>query len=137
MVVEELRARPDVPVDDTWDLSAIYPTREAWEAAIDQTRASLGVLGSALDSVLGPLGLTTALADLGDLDVEAALDTLTSSLGVDMGHEEAGLLLQGGKVKAARFMTIAPSALPAVDSDYRGPVTDYLGVGPKIVRLVR
>ena len=107
------------------------------QSAIDQTRASLGVLGSALDSVLGPLGLTTALADLGDLDVEAALDTLTSSLGVDMGHEEAGLLLQGGKVKATRFMTIAPSALPAVDSDYQGPVTDYLGVGPKIVRLVR
>ena len=52
MVVEELRARLDVPADDTWDLSAIYPNRDAWEAAIDETRADLPAL-TALQGTLG------------------------------------------------------------------------------------
>jgi hypothetical protein len=41
------------------------------------------------------------------------------------------------KVRAARIMTIAPDALPAVPQDYDGPTTDYLGAGPKIIRLVK
>lgn len=41
------------------------------------------------------------------------------------------------RVRAARIMTIAPGALPAVAQDYNGPTTDYLGVGPKIIRLTR
>jgi hypothetical protein len=41
------------------------------------------------------------------------------------------------KVRAARIMTIAPGALPAVPQDYAGPTTDYLGTGPKIIRLVK
>ena len=40
-------------------------------------------------------------------------------------------------LRALRFMTIEPSALPAVPADYAGPMSDYVGVGPKIVRLVR
>jgi oligoendopeptidase F len=52
MVVEELRGRADVPVDDTWDLTAIYPTREDWEAAIDEVRADLPGL-AALQGTLG------------------------------------------------------------------------------------
>ena len=107
------------------------------QAAIDDVRTSLGVLGSALDAVLQPLGLSTALSDLGDGDVNGALSALSNGLGMDMGQEKAGLLIQGGEVKAARFLTIAPAALPAVSTSYDGPTTDYLGVGPKIVRLVR
>jgi len=107
------------------------------QGAIDEVRASLGLLGSALDAVLGPLGLSSALTDLGEGDVNGALDGLSSALDMDLGHETAGLLIQDDRVKAARFMTIAPDALPAVDTTYQGPVTDYLGVGPKIVRLVR
>jgi oligoendopeptidase F len=41
MLTMELRARTDVPVDDTWDLTAIYPTVEEWERAIDSVRADL------------------------------------------------------------------------------------------------
>lgn len=41
------------------------------------------------------------------------------------------------RVRAARIMTIAPGALPAPAQDYSGPTTDYLGVGPKIVRLTQ
>lgn len=70
MVVEELRARPDVPVDDTWDLSAIYRTREAWEAAIDETRADLprltalqGTLGDGPDKLLHGLRLEDSIGE--------------------------------------------------------------------------
>lgn len=62
MVVEELRARSEIAVDDTWDLSSIYPNREAWEAAIDETRAELPKL-SALQGTLseGPARLLEGL----------------------------------------------------------------------------
>jgi oligoendopeptidase F len=52
MVVEELRSRSDVAVEDTWDLSAIYPTREAWEQALESTRAELPKL-TAMQGKLG------------------------------------------------------------------------------------
>ena len=113
------------------------PAEEAAGARSTRRAPASACSGPRSTACSGRWASTSALADLGNLDVDAALDALTSSLGLDLGHEEAGLLLQGGKVKATRFMTIAPSALPAVDSDYQGPVTDYLGVGPKIVRLVR
>ena len=41
------------------------------------------------------------------------------------------------RVRAARLMTIAPGALPAVARNYSGPTAPYLGVGPKIIRLTR
>jgi hypothetical protein len=43
----------------------------------------------------------------------------------------------GDTLRALRFMTIEPSALPAPPDNYDGPMTDYLGSGPKVVRLVR
>lgn len=46
MVATELRSRADVPVEDTWDLSAIYRTREDWEAAIAQVRDDLPKLAA-------------------------------------------------------------------------------------------
>lgn len=41
MAVDELRARADVPVDDTWDLTAIFPNEAAWEAEVEAIRAEL------------------------------------------------------------------------------------------------
>jgi hypothetical protein len=53
--------------------------------------------------------------------------------------DDHGLLLDssGTTLRALRFMTIEPSALPAVTPDYKGPISDYLGTGPKVIRLVR
>jgi hypothetical protein len=53
--------------------------------------------------------------------------------------DDHGLLLDsaGTTLRAMRFMTIEPSALPAIPDDYDGPITDYTGSGPKVVRLVR
>jgi len=44
---------------------------------------------------------------------------------------------RSAKVRAARIMTLAPGALPAVPRNYSGPTTAYLGVGPKIIRLIK
>lgn len=59
-------------------------------------------------------------------------------LGID-ATDDHGLVMSsdGNTLRALRFMTIEPTALPAVMEGYAGPVTDYLGVGPKIIRLVR
>lgn len=51
--------------------------------------------------------------------------------------EAHGLVVQGGEVVAAKFMTIEPSALPEVPDDYTGPTSEYLGIGPKVIRLVQ
>lgn len=42
-----------------------------------------------------------------------------------------------GRVRAARIMTLTPGSLPAPSTSYNGPTTDYLGVGPKIIRLTK
>ncbi len=64
--------------------------------------------------------------------VDAAMRALLQG-----GTDRNGLVMKGDEVAAARFLTIEPAALPAVPADYDGPVSDYFGVGPKLVRLVR
>ena len=111
--------------------------QHALTQAIEAVRASLGYLSGGLDTVLSALGIQTVLDELGQGNVSEALEQLSSSLNVDMGTEKAGLVIANGQVKAARFMPIAPDALPPLTDGYDGPLTDYVGVGPKIVRLVR
>ena len=59
-------------------------------------------------------------------------------LGIEPGDDH-GLLLDssGTTLRALRFMTIEPSALPAAGPDYQGPVSEYVGTGPRVIRLVR
>lgn len=80
-----------------------------------------------------PIGIEAVdlVADLVDNWVKALL-------GIDPAIDH-GLLLdaEGTTLRALRFMTIEPTALPAVPEDYDGFITDYLGSGPKVVRLVR
>lgn len=104
--------------------------------------------GFALTQVLNRIsaasGLTSCLLSAGtcrlvqvarqtEAELNAVLSSLTTST-VTTG----GLVIDTAakQVRAARFMTVSPGALPAPPRDYRGPVTAYLGVGPKIVRLV-
>ena len=111
--------------------------QEGIDDAVAEVTASLGPLGSIVSTYLSGIGITTALTQLQSDNIDAGLQTLSTGLGVDMGREQAGLVVQGGKLKAARFMTIAPDALPPVGSSYDGPTVDYLGVGPRIIRLVK
>lgn len=51
--------------------------------------------------------------------------------------DQNGLMVDSSnRLSAVRFMTITPDALPAVPADYSGPEAEYLGVGPRIIRLV-
>lgn len=81
-------------------------------------------------SGLGLEGVDLVL-DLVDLWVKTALNISPA--------DDHGIVLNNEKdtLRALRFMTIEPSALPAVPQDYAGPLSDYVGVGPKVVRLVR
>jgi hypothetical protein len=111
--------------------------QEGINEAIDAVTASLGILGPIVSTFLDGIGITTALNQLSSDNIDQGLQTLSNGLGIDMGRERAGLVVQGGKLKAARFMTIAPDALPPVGSSYDGPTVDYVGVGPRIIRLVK
>lgn len=53
-------------------------------------------------------------------------------------NDQNGLMMDSnGKLSAIRFLTISPDALPAVPAEYTGPESEYLGVGPRIIRLVQ
>ncbi len=75
-------------------------------------------------------------------EVDMVLDIVDAWVKALLGispDDDHGLLMdaEGTTLRALRFMTIEPSALPAVPEDYAGPITDYTGGGPKVVRLVR
>ncbi|MDN4172852.1 hypothetical protein QWY28_07875 [Nocardioides sp. SOB77] len=99
-------------------------TRVVCRTALSPIQASLAVLR------------TTGLLDVSNVlaAVEALIRAVDPSFAT--GDEVAGLVVREGELVAARFMTIAPEALPPVPQDYDGPETEYLGVGPKIIRLV-
>lgn len=83
----------------------------------------------------------TGVAEL-DLVLDAVDAVVKTLLNIDDPLDPAdpgdhGVLVQGTQLRALRFMTIEPSALPAVPTTYAGPTSDYLGVGPKIVKLVK
>jgi hypothetical protein len=67
------------------------------------------------------------------------LGTLLTSLSLAESDVQHGLLMSedGQSLKGMRFMTIEPTSLPVVSDSYDGPLTDYVGVGPKIVRLTK
>jgi oligoendopeptidase F len=65
--------RPEVPAADTWDLSSLFPTDAAWEAAfaawagqIDQYATFRGQLGRSADTLAALLRFDTAFDRLGD-----------------------------------------------------------------------
>lgn len=86
-----------------------------------------------------PVFITQA-APSGIASVDLVLDIVDSTvrglLGIDPTSDH-GIVMNGNQLRALRFMTIEPAALPQIPNDYNGPVTDYLGVGPKIIRLVK
>ncbi len=61
-----------------------------------------------------------------------------SLLGID-ATDDHGILMNDADhtLRALRFMTIEPTALPAAPKNYAGPLSAYVGTGPKIVRLVK
>lgn len=65
------RPRNDVPPEDTWDLTAIFPNREAWEAGIaaveqkaDELAGMRGELGTSAETLLQALDLEEETGEL-------------------------------------------------------------------------
>lgn len=70
-------------------------------------------------------------------DAISLIDTAMLTLLQPGLTDHSGLLVdEQNRLSAVRFMTITPDALPAVPADYSGPEAEYLGVGPRIIRLV-
>lgn len=137
MIVEELRARGDIPVEDTWDLSAIYPNRADWETAIEDTRADLPKL-TALQGTLGegPRRLLEALRlqdDIGERLMRAfsyaglKKDEDNTNARAVADHDRAvGLSVEAGE--AAAFFEPELLALP------EGTVERYLAEEPALAQ---
>lgn len=107
-----------------------YPIVTFRPIFITQASALSGVL-PLLDSGLLSLLVPTLSSALSLLD--GAMRTLLQPGLTDQN----GLMVDAsGNLSAVRFMTITPDALPAVPADYAGPEAEYLGVGPRIIRLV-
>ncbi len=88
-----------------------------------------GVLLATIRAAIGPnVGLSSLLSLL--QDPSAATKVEQHGLVVDKS------LAADRRLEALRVMNINPGALPAVDQDYSGPITDYLGSGPRVIRLV-
>ena len=93
-----LPPRNEVPVDQTWDLSSIFPTPAGWEAACQQLVAALpsisayqGKLGSSPQTLLEFINLFQETATLmGKIGVYAnnayAVDTLDGALAARAGQ---------------------------------------------------
>lgn len=96
-----------------------------------------GILSLVDGTLLSAVRAATGL----DADLSAVL-LLLHDPGAATKVERHGLVVDTGldpdrRLQAVRVMNLNPGALPAVDPDYRGPVTDYVGTGPRVVRLVR
>lgn len=101
--------------------------------------------GLSLTDTLTSMGASSSCLALGATACERSLLTGNDIGGALSSYVGSGTVTVGGlvidsaaqQVRAARVMTLVPGALPAVPASYDGPTTDYLGVGPKIIRLTR
>lgn len=107
-----------------------YPVITFRPIFVTQAEALDGVLPLLDEGLLAPLvdSLSTVLSVI-DASMTALLQPGLT--------DQRGLMVDSsGRLSAIRFMTISPDALPAVPADYTGPEAEYLGVGPRIIRLV-
>jgi hypothetical protein len=135
-----LTFRPVFLTSDTASSQITTPIDTLLQSLITQSQANglslletLTKLGQSAACILVPTVCHLALLELAD--ITSPLTSLLDGNVVTVG----GLVIDkaAARVRAARIMTVAPGALPAVPRAYDGPTTDYLGVGPKIVRLVQ
>ena len=131
-----LTFRPTFITEETPSTSATQALINA--LSVETVNDLKALAASGVSSLLG-LGLISGLTS--SLGLSTTTANLLTSLNDPTKVEKYGLVLDtsapvDSQLKALRVMNINPGALPAVDPDYDGPINDYLGSGPKIVRLV-
>ncbi len=131
-----LTFRPTFVTEETPSTSATQALLNA--LSVETVNDLKALAASGVSSLLG-LGLISGLSS--SLGLSTTTASLLMSLDDPTKVERYGLVLDtsapvDSQLKALRVMNINPGALPAVDPDYDGPVNDYLGSGPRIVRLV-
>ena len=89
-----------------------------------------GTLLAVIQAAIGPnTSLSSLLSLLQDPNASHKIEQHGLVVDTDLASDR--------RLMALRVMNINPGALPAVDLDYDGPVTDYLGSGPRVIRLVK
>lgn len=132
---------PVVTPDSVFTSDLYSSSRFLWMPVIS-TPADSGRAGSWPIVSFRPVFITqeppTSLEPL-DAVLEEVDSWVKQMLGVADTGDDHGLLLDktGKELLAVRFVTIEPTALPAVPDEYGGPISDYVGTGVKVVRLVR
>lgn len=136
---------PGVPVltPDSAIMPSIYESHRFMWVPVMSSPYSPNDAGSYPVVTFRPVFITQdAPAGIGLDGVDLVLDLVDlwvrTALGISPSDDH-GIVLNDAKdtLRALRFMTIEPAALPAAPADYDGPLSEYLGVGPKVVRLVR
>lgn len=135
MVATTPRSRAEMPADDTWDLSAIFPDQAAWEAAIDGVRADLprlaamqGTLGDGAGQLLAALQLQDSLGErLGRIFAWAGLrkdEDNTSAVAVANYDRAVKLSVDASEVSSF----VEPEILSLPD----GAIETYLATEPAL-----
>ncbi|MBR3652351.1 MAG: oligoendopeptidase F [Bacteroidales bacterium] len=111
----ELKTRKDAPVEETWDLSLIYPTEEAMQADAKKLEAlSLEMEKTYKDRLTDPETINRCLDDLREADRLSDWVGGYCSLAVEVDYTDEYNLARSGRIE--RLMSEVASRLSFIDS---------------------
>ena len=112
----ELAKRKDVPIELTWDLSAIFPTEEAFAAALEETKSLASQLESTYKGALNtPENIQSCLTLYQKMCVQLNLCGSYRNLAASVDYNDARLQEEDGKMSPL-YAEIA-SHLSFIDSE--------------------
>jgi oligoendopeptidase F len=133
--VRTLPLRSDVPVEQTWDLASVYPTPEAWEAALRDVEGRLPAL-SAYRGRLGegPRVLAAFLDAYQAAAIEMGKVNLYASNGsaVDTGDQAAAARAGQARSLMARFAAAAAFLDPELMSVGFDRLDEWIASTPEL-----
>lgn len=112
----ELAKRKDVPIELTWDLSAIFPTEEAFAAALEETKSLASQLESTYKGALNtPENIQSCLTLYQKMCVQLNLCGSYRNLAASVDYNDARLQEEDGKM--SRLYAEIASHLSFIDSE--------------------
>ena len=111
----ELMKRQDVPVEETWDLSLIYPTEEAFQADVEKLKALADKMEAAYkDKLTDPQTINACLDDYRELERLLVLTIHYTDLAASVDFTDADL--QDKNDRMGRLDSEVMSRLSFIDS---------------------